>query len=74
MQDIVVIAVASAVVILALIVAWKLTWFLLKLILWLVALGALAGLVWWYLQPHPPTPVQQQVGSPSPPAVKSPNR
>ena len=67
MNEVAFIAIASVVFVLALVVAWKITWFLLKVVFWMIAIGVLAGAVWWYVQrASPPQPRQQVYSEPVP--------
>jgi len=63
MSEVTFIAIAGAVFVLALVVAWKITWFLLKVVFWMIAIGVLAGTVWWYVQRSSPPHAHQQVYS-----------
>lgn len=48
MEGLATIAIAVVVFLCAAYVAWKITWLVLKLAFWLVALAAIAIGIWWY--------------------------
>ncbi len=50
MDQLPIVVVSGLVFILALVIAWKITWLLLKIFFWLIALGALASVLFWCVQ------------------------
>lgn len=47
MEQVALLAGSGILFILALVVAWKITWLLLKIVCWLIALAALGTLLFW---------------------------
>ena len=64
MESFATIAIAVVVFFCAAYVAWKITWLLLKLVFWLIALAAIVVGVWWF--------THQTTASPRAPAAALP--